>query len=153
MTGIRRYIPVQLLIWIIGCLILGAISGPIIQASATEEQLTRNVLLSAIPFILYFVAIVLAFIGLIVVAANFLNDKIPTHLYSPIEKIIIGGIVVGAVGMFQPWWFPGFRLGFYLLLLSTLAFILWSHVVPKSRHLEEPAGGLSVSEFEQQESS
>lgn len=148
MTSIRRYIPVQLIVWIVACLILGAISGPIIQATATEEQLTRNVLLSAIPFILYFVAVVLVFIAVIVVAANFLDDKVPAHIYDPIEKVIIGGIVVGAVGMFQPWWFPGFRLGFYLLLIATLAFILWSHITPRGRHYEEEIGPVSVSEFE-----
>ncbi|MCB0176140.1 MAG: hypothetical protein KDJ97_36920 [Anaerolineae bacterium] len=153
MTGIRRYIPVQLIIWIIVCLILGVISGPIIQATASEEQLTRNVLLSAIPFILYFVTIVLFFIALIVIAANVLNHKIPANVYGPIEKIIIAGIIIGIVGMFQPWWFPGFRLGFFLLLISTLAFILWSHVTPKGRQQEETAGSVSISEFERQEAS
>lgn len=153
MTGIRRYIPIQLIVWIIVCLILAVMSGPVIQATASEEQLTRNVLLSAIPFILYFVTIVLFFIALIVIAANLLNDKIPANVYGPIEKIIIAGIIIGIVGMFQPWWFPGFRLGFFLLLISTLAFILWSHVTPKGRHNPEQTGGISISEFEQQEAS
>jgi hypothetical protein len=33
--------------------------------------------------------------------------------------------------MFQPWRLDGFRVGFLLVLFSTLAFILWSHVTPK----------------------
>ena len=40
----------------------------------------------------------------------------------------IGGIVLGIIMMFQPWVFVLFRYGFYLLLFSTLAFIVWSHV-------------------------
>lgn len=151
MAGIRRYIPIQLILWIIGCLILGAVSGPFIQSTATEEQLARNVLLSAIPFILYFVSIVLIFIAAIVITANILNHKVPNHIYGPIEKTIIAGILLGIVGMFQPWWFPGFRLGFFLLLFSTLAFILWSHITPRGRHHDEDTGTVSINEFEQKE--
>jgi hypothetical protein len=50
--------------------------------------------------------------------------------------------------MFQPWSFVGYRLGFLLLFLSTLAFILWSHVVPKGAHAEQ-VESVSVGEFEQ----
>ena len=52
---------------------------------------------------------------------------------------IISGIVVGAVGMFQPWLFRAYTLGFLLLLFSTLAFIVWSHVRPAPPPLEQAA--------------
>ena len=150
MTNLRRYVPVNLIIWIVGLLILGAAAGPVIRSAATEKQLASNVLLSAIPFILIFAAIVLAFIAIIIVTANFLNHKISVEIYRPIELTIIAGIILGAIGMFQPWWFGGFRLGFYLLLLSTLAFILWSHIVPRGTH-QSRLSSVSVSELEQGE--
>jgi hypothetical protein len=149
---IRPRVPLGLIISIIVMVILGFVSGPAIQAMASEEQLARNVLLSALPFIFFFVSIVLIFIALIVLVASILNHNISHNVYRPIELIIIGGIILGAVGMFQPWWFAGFRLGFFLLLISTLAFILWSHVVPKGVHTTH-LSSVSISEFEQSETS
>lgn len=151
MASIRRYIPITLIIWIIVLLVLGAAAGPVIQSLATEQQMARNVLLSAIPFVLIFAAIVLTFIALIVTAANLLNHKIEARVHRPIEQVIIAGIILGALGMFQPWWFGGFRYGFFLLLLSTLAFILWSHITPKGFREHNDAGSVSVSEFEHRE--
>ena len=43
---------------------------------------------------------------------------------------LIAGIVLGIIGMFQPWFFPAFRYGFYLLLASTIGYIAWSHISP-----------------------
>ena len=63
-------------------------------------------------------------------------------------QIIIAGIVLGIVGMFQPWTFAGYRYGFMLLFFSTLAFILWSHVVPKGVHADQ-VESISIGEFEQ----
>jgi hypothetical protein len=53
--------------------------------------------------------------------------------------------------MFQPWSFAGYRFGFLLLFVSTLAFILWSHIVPRGVH-QEHLGSVSISDFEQKES-
>ena len=103
-----------------------------LRANATEEQLAQNVLLSAIPFILVFISILLTFIMLIVVVARRLNGNISRRHYRPIELTIIGGIALGIFGMFQPWVFGFFKLGFLLLLFSTLSFILWSHITPKA---------------------
>jgi hypothetical protein len=129
-------------------LILGYFAGPIIQSSVPEEKLATNVLLSAIPFILVFVAIVLVFITIIVLVASVLNHNIPERTYRPIETVIIAGIVLGVIGMFQPWSFTLYRFGFSVLLISTLAFILWSHVIPKGMRRQEELGSVSVSEFE-----
>ena len=146
MTKLRPRVPIGLPIAAIVLLVLGLAAGSGIRAVATPQQMAENVLLSAIPFILIFAAIILAFITVIVVVARALSHNIPQTAYRPIETVIIAGIVLGVVGMFQPWLFVLYKYGFLLLLFSTLAFILWSHVVPKNaRQLDEPgaaaAGG------------
>lgn len=144
----RPRIPVGLLISIVVLLILGAIAGPIIRSLATPEQLANNVLLEAVPFILIFVAIVLAFIALIVLVASMLNENIASRPYRLVESILIAGIVVGVVGMFQPWLYVLYKFGFLILLVSTLGYILWSHIAPKGFQRQEELGGLSISDSE-----
>ncbi len=103
MPKTRPKLPVGLFISVAVLLILGAIAGPVIRSTATEEQLNTNVLLGAIPFILIFVAIILAFISVISMVASVLNENVHTRTYQIVEYIIIGGTVFGIVGMFQPW--------------------------------------------------
>jgi hypothetical protein len=52
--------------------------------------------------------------------------------YTRLERIIIVLMVAGMIGMFQPLSAALFRYAFLLLLASTLAFIVVSHVVPRS---------------------
>jgi hypothetical protein len=127
--------------------ILGYFAGPFIQSQATEEQLAKNVLLHAIPFILIFVAIILGFISLIWLLASVLNDIVSVKFHRPVEAIIIGGIVLGIVGMFQPWSFAAYRIGFHVLLVSTIAFIVWSHIIPKRARRQRDVSDVSVSEI------
>ena len=148
MINKRPRVPIGLPIAAVITLILGIAAGPVIDSLATEEQLATNVLLSAIPFVLIFVSIILLFITLIWLVASMLNNRIPERIYRPVEWIIIAGIVLGIVGMFQPWTFAGYRYGFMLLFFSTLAFILWSHVVPKGAHADR-VESMSVGELEQ----
>jgi len=82
-------------------------------------------------FVLGFVATLAVFIGLIVYAARTLSGNVPGQIYDAIEGALIAGILLGVVGMFQPWVQTGYRIGFYILLLSTLGFILWSHITPR----------------------
>ena len=131
MVKSRLRVPKGLLIAIAILLILGLISNPIIRSLATPEQLAQNVLLNAIPFILIFAAIILAFIAVIAFVADALNSNISQRLYKVIERLLIGGIILGIFGMLQPWLHLAFKYGFLLLLFSTLGFILWSHVTPK----------------------
>jgi Na+-driven multidrug efflux pump len=131
MVKFRPRVPKGLLIAIAILLILGLISNPIIRSLATPEQLAQNVLLNAIPFILIFAAIILAFIAVISLVADALNNKISQRLYKVIERLLIGGIILGIFGMLQPWLHLAYKYGFLLLLFSTLGFILWSHVTPK----------------------
>lgn len=147
MNRIRARVPIALPISIVVLLILGAVSSPLIKAYATPEQLSRNILLGGIPFILIFVAIVLAFITIITVAASLLNNNIAARSHRRIENFLIAGIVLGVVGMFQPWLFAAYRYGFVLLLLSTLMFILWSHITPKRLQRREEYTTASVADI------
>ena len=113
-------------------LIIGYVIGPIILANSSEQQLARNVLLSAIPFILMFLGILLFFISFIWFVASKLNRNISARVYRPVETLLIGGIVLGVLGMFQPWTFALFKPGFLLLFASLLGFMVWSHIKPKS---------------------
>jgi len=131
MATMRSRVPVKLLVIAAVLLVLGVVAGPAIQALATPQQLAENVLLNAIPFILIFVAILLIFIALIVVVARTLNGRIPTSIHQPIEMALIAGIVLGVVGLFQPWSYILYGIGFHVLLVSVLGFTLWSHIVPK----------------------
>lgn len=45
-----------------------------------------------------------------------------------ITRLCVAGIMLGILMMIQPWVFAFFKLGFLLLLFSTLAFIVVSHV-------------------------
>lgn len=139
-------VPRGLLISIVVLLVLGSIAGPVVRSSFTEEQRAANVFLEAIPFILTFAAIILAFIAVIVLAARSLNDRISQDTYRRIERVVIAGIVLGIVGMFQPWWFAVYRYGFVLLLVSTLSFILWSHIRPEGVRPQEELTSVSISE-------
>ena len=138
-------VPIALPIIIVVLLILGVLAGPIIASTATEEQLATNVFLSAIPFILIFAAIILTFITLIILTSNLLSHKIPERIYRPLERVIIAGIILGIIGMFQPWSFVLYRIGFFMLLISTLGFILWSHVKPKGVGVEQEGKVVAVS--------
>jgi hypothetical protein len=51
--------------------------------------------------------------------------------YSRIERVIIGLMLIGIVGMFQPLGIALFRYGFLTLLFSTLLFIIVSHLSPR----------------------
>jgi hypothetical protein len=105
--------------------------------------------MQAVIFIVSFVAIIVAFIFFIVFLAKRLNGKVPPSTYNLVEKIIIAGIVLAIVGMFQPWIHLGFRVGFHMLLLSTLSYIVWSHITPQAtRYDEEEIGGAPVNDLQ-----
>lgn len=127
----RPRVPLGLPLSVVILLILGSVAGPFIRSRFTEQERAANVFLEAIPFILVFVAIILTFITLIVLVASMLNDNISRRTYKRVERIIIFGIVGSVIGMFQPWWFLAYKYGFIVLLVSTLSFILWSHIRPK----------------------
>jgi len=97
----------------------------------SQEQ-RDEVLIKAIPFVAVFVAIVLAFIFVVVAIAQTLHGRVPERSYRPIEGLIVGGIVLGVLALFQGWRIFAYEYGFLLLLFSTLAFMIWSHITPMS---------------------
>jgi len=146
MTKRRLRLPVGLFIAIAVTLILGLVAKPVITSLTTEKQRATNVLLSALPFILIFVSILLVFISLINMSASVLNDHISERMYRIIETVLIAGIVLGVVGMFQPWLMILYKVGFMVLLVSTLGFIWWSHVKPKRERRQKEIGTPSSQE-------
>ncbi len=125
-SGVPRGLPIAAVI----LLILGLIAWPIVDG-IPDERLARNVILAAVPFILIFASIIVAFMSLIWWLGSKLNDNISEKIYRPIEMLLIGGILLGAFFIFQPWVFELFRVGFFLLLASLIGFMVWSHVRPK----------------------
>jgi hypothetical protein len=89
-------------------------------------------------FIGGFLLLLAVFIWLIRYASARLSERVPQQTFDQIERILIGGIILGAVGMFQPWLFWGYKYGFLLLLFATLGFILWSHITPAAPQYNEP---------------
>jgi len=145
---IRPRVPIGLPVAAIVLLVLGILAGPQIRSMVSEEALAKDVLLNAIPFILIFVAIILFYITIIWLVASVLNNNIPARIHRPVELACMVGIALGVVGMFQPWWFAVYRIGFVVLLVSTLSYILWSHITPKGIRREEGLGSVSVTERE-----
>ena len=135
----RLLIPVGLFIAIVVTLLLGLAAPSLINSLTTAAQRKTNVLLSAIPFILIFVAILLVFISLIRMSASVLNDHIPQRVHKVIETVLIVGIVAGVFGMFQPWLMILYKVGFMVLLVSTLGFIWWGHIRPKRERRQKEA--------------
>ena len=125
-TPLPRAMPISATI----LLLLGIVSTQFVDTIFTEEQLARNALLSGIPFVLIFASIVIYFMSFAWFVSNKLNFRISSRLFQVVERIAIGGIVLGIILMFQPWVFELFRYGFFILLISTLVFIVWSHVTP-----------------------
>jgi hypothetical protein len=97
-----------------------------------SEEMQGEVLILALPFVAVFVSIILAFACLIVVVSIAFDRAVPQRSYRPVEALIIGGILLGVVGLFQGWKLFAYEFGFLLVLVSTLLFMVWSHLAPKS---------------------
>jgi hypothetical protein len=95
-----------------------------------SEAKQQEVLIKAIPFVAIFVSIVLAFICLVVIIAVAFEGKVPLRSYRPIEYLLIAGIILGTVGLFQGWKLFVYEFGFLWVLFSLLLFMIWSHLTP-----------------------
>jgi hypothetical protein len=134
----RFFVPIGLPIAGIILLVAGLLLQPVFSG-LPEDVLLRNTILNGIPFVMIFVSIILFFITFIWFIASVLNFNIPAGIHRLIERVLIASIVLGILGMFQPWWFSGFRIGFHVLLISTISFILWSHIIPAGIRRQEEA--------------
>ncbi|MBZ0282259.1 MAG: hypothetical protein K8L97_16075 [Anaerolineae bacterium] len=133
--------------WLGGIAIIAfaiALIFPVIGNALFSEALRRAVLINAVPFFAAFVGVLLLFILVIVLVAMRYNGKIPSRTYQSVEYVIMGGILFGVFCLFQPFSFVPYRYGFLLLLISTLSFILWSHVVGGNRKLDAALPPLSA---------
>jgi len=80
-----------------------------------------------------FISIIVAFGFFIAFVARKLSGNISQRLFGLIEGILIAGILLGIVGLFQGWSLAGYGIGFHVLLVSVLCYVVWSHVTPKTR--------------------
>jgi hypothetical protein len=117
-------------------IVVGIVWAAVIQPAIPEDVLSEAFILGAVPFLSIFIGILLLYIFSIFVAASRLNGVVPQRIHRPIELAIIGGILLGVVGMFQPWVMAGYTYGFLLLLISTLLYIMWSHITPRVESLD-----------------
>ena len=149
---IKSIIPFSVVFASIVFLVLGLIARPLISNLATPEQMAKNVLLNAIPFILIFISILLVYVTIIIIVGNLLNNKISERIYKIIDYILIAGIVLGVLSMFQPWSLQVYKYGFMVLLFSVLGYIIWSHTTPKRESQSEEITGQSYMEPEHSQS-
>jgi hypothetical protein len=136
MRKIRPLIPLKLMIAAAVVLALSPAARPVLRMLFGEERVGSDVLLVAIPFLMIFVPIILGFMALIVFVSKLLEGRVPESIYKIIEYLFVAGIALGIFGMFQPWLFPLFRLGFLVLFGSLLGFMVWSHVLVKRKKRE-----------------
>lgn len=149
---IKSIVPFGVVIASIIFLVLGLLARPLISNLATPEQMASNVLLNAIPFILIFISILLVYVTIIIIVGNLLNNKISERIYKIIDYILIGGIVLGVLSMFQPWSLQLYKYGFMVLLFSVLGYIIWSHTTPKRESQADEVRNQPLIEAEQSQS-
>lgn len=136
----RYWTPIK---WVGGIVLIAIVVGlivPSLTAGISDERVRNGVLLQAIPFVAFFVAVLLTYILCIVLLAMRFNGRIPLRTHRPIETVAIVGILCGVIALFQPFHYVGYKYGFLMLLACILFFIVWSHIVaPRARaNLGEP---------------
>ena len=90
-----------------------------------------------VSFFTVVLAILSGFICLIAFASRALSGRVPERLFGLVEMLLIAGIVLGILGMFQPWVQTLYPIGFIVLFASTWMFTLWGYVPPKPAHSTE----------------
>lgn len=93
--------------------------------------------MQVVYFVIGLLAFLLGFGSFIAFVSAKLSRNISSRVFGLIEKVMIVGILLGAIGMFQPWILGGYRVGFHVVLLSTLAYIVWSHIAPRPASPDE----------------
>ncbi len=136
----KRFLLIMLSVAVV-LVIVGVIAQPLIEQNTTVQQRTDNTILGGIGFILIFIGIIVAFIDLITYLATLLNHNVSERVYTPILNVLIAGIVLGVIGMFQPFMFVFYQVGFGMLFISLIGFMIWSHIVPKSAKRQVELGG------------
>ena len=110
--------------------IFGVLYDRYILVTIPVKAQINNVILTAVPFICYFVSILLLYIFLINLFSQMLNYRISPKIYKPLNFAIIAGIIGGILMMLQPFALTLFKASFMVVLVSLLLFIFWSHIIP-----------------------
>ena len=129
--------PYFLLIISVGIVILGILYQNFVLPGIPEQTQIDNVILIAVPFICYFVAILLVYIFLINITGQLLRGRVSEKLYNLLNLILIAGIIIGIIMMLQPLSMVLFKISFMIVLISLLLFMVWSHVTPVLSPMEE----------------
>jgi hypothetical protein len=128
--------PITLLIIAAVLLILGLVMNSL-MSTLSEDVLRDNLMIMAIPFLAIFIAILLFYIALINTLSRAFSGHIPPRVYRVLFGVAVVGIVLGVIMMFQPWALAIYRVGFMVLLVSLLSFMVISHISPRPRTIEE----------------
>jgi hypothetical protein len=91
-----------------------------------------------VQFYAIFIPAVVLFALVIWVVGKNLYEKVPPRPFLIGVLILIGGIIGGVVLMFQPFVLEGFKIGFGFVFVSLFAFMVWSHVQPRTRQPVPP---------------
>lgn len=129
--------PYVLLLVSILLAVFGYVYSNNILVKIPEKEQINNVILVAVPFICYFVAVLLVYIFIINVIGQLLNRRVPEKIYKVINFIIIAGIILGIIMMMQPFTIILFKMSFMVVLVSLLLFMIWSHISPAFSPEEE----------------
>ena len=128
--------PYKLLVVIVILLAAGFMVLPV-TSKAPEKITAMTVLVSGVPFLLVFAAILLTYIGLIILISRYFNGYLLEKNFYRLFYTCMGGIVIGILFMFQPVTQSLYSIGFTLLLVSLLSFIAVSHITPRREAAEE----------------
>ena len=112
--------------------LIGLLFTPFSRAVLSEAA-QREVIVRAIPFVAVFIAILLLFILSVALVGLRWHLLVPARTHSAVELTTIAGIAAGIFFLFQPWHLAPYHYGFGMLLGSTLAFIVWSHIAPRGK--------------------
>lgn len=96
------------------------------------ENVRNAVIIQALPFIAFFASVLLLFIMSVALLGVRFHLVVPNKTHRAVEFTIIASILVGIAALFQPFQIAPYTYGLSLLLFSVLAFIVWSHIAPKS---------------------
>jgi lysylphosphatidylglycerol synthetase-like protein (DUF2156 family) len=116
--------------------IISAIVGVLFNTAIRpllSERVRNEVIVTAVPFIAIFAAILLLFIMSVALLGVRFHVIVPARTHSAVEYTIIASILIGVVALFQSWSIAPYTFGLGLLLFSVLAFIVWSHIAPRNK--------------------
>jgi lysylphosphatidylglycerol synthetase-like protein (DUF2156 family) len=112
--------------------LVGALFNSVIRP-LLSERIRNEVIITAIPFIAIFAAILLLFIMSVALLGVRFHVTLPSRTHRAAEYTIIASILIGVVALFQSWSIAPYTFGLGLLLFSVLAFIVWSHIAPRTK--------------------